>query len=141
MIRYALRCDKGHDFDSWFRSASGSDALLSGGQVSCAVCGSTSIAKAPMAPAVPVRAADEEAHPLKAPASTVEQRLAELRAHVDRTSDYVGDAFATEARDMHEGRKPERAIHGEAPLEEARALLEEGVPITPLPFLRKRRVN
>ncbi|WP_134725163.1 DUF1178 family protein [Paracoccus luteus] len=141
MIRYALRCDKGHDFDSWFRSASGSDTLLAGGQVSCVVCGSTQIAKAPMAPAVPVRAAADGPQPLDAPASAAERRLAALRAHVERTSDYVGDAFAAEARDMHDGVKPERPIHGEARLEEARKLLEDGIPVAPLPFGARRKMH
>ena len=141
MIRYALRCDKGHDFDSWFRSASGSDTLLAGGQVSCVVCGSTSIAKAPMAPAVPARAAGDP-RPLDADDDGgAERRLAALRAHVERTSDYVGDAFAAEARDMHDGVKPERPIHGEARLEEARKLLEDGIPVAPLPFSTRRKMH
>ena len=71
----------------------------------------------------------------------VEQVLEKLRAHVEKNSDYVGMSFAAEARAMHEGSKPERAIYGEAKPEEARKLLEEGIPVTPLPFLPRHKAN
>lgn len=140
MIRYALRCDNGHDFDGWFRSAAGFDALNGEGQVSCAICGSASVQKAPMAPAVPTR--DEPAaRPLDAAASPLEAKLAALRRHVEQNSDYVGDSFATTARQMHEGEIPHRSIHGEARLEEARKLIEDGVPVAPLPFRVGRKLS
>ena len=140
MIRYALRCDKGHAFDGWFRSAEGFDALRQAGQVGCAICGSHAVEKAPMAPAVPAR--DEAAaRPLDAPGSAAEQALAELRKRIEAGSDYVGTEFAREARAMHEGEMPSRPIHGEARLEEARKLIEDRVPVAPLPFRLRRKVN
>lgn len=140
MIRYALRCKLGHDFDGWFRSADGFDSLCAAGQVRCSVCGSAQIAKAPMAPAIPAR--DEPAaRALDAPASPAEQALAELRRRVEANSDYVGDAFAAQARAMHEGEMPHRAIHGEARVEDARRLIEDGVPVAPLPFLPRRKLS
>lgn len=140
MIRYALRCDKGHDFDGWFRSAEGFDALSAGGQVGCSVCGSTAVAKALMAPAVPARAAPEGS-PLGPPASTLEEALRELRRHVEENSDYVGDSFVTTARAMHEGEIPERSIHGEASAGDARKLIEDGIPVAPLPFRAARKLS
>ena len=147
MIRYALKCDQGHAFESWFKSAEAFDALLAGGHVGCVICGSSQVEKALMAPAVrPARKADS-AEPaatpgaLTQPASPAEEALAEMRRKIEESSDYVGDDFAREARAMHNGEAPERAIHGEARLDEARALLEDGVPVMPLPFAPKRRTN
>ena len=137
MIRYALRCSDGHDFDGWFRSADAFDTLRDAGQVGCTVCGSTAVQKAPMAPALPAR---DEARPL-APASPVEQALAALRRQVEANSDYVGSDFANHARAMHEGEMPRRSIHGEARIDEARKLVEDGVPIAPLPFAPRRKLS
>lgn len=144
MIRYALRCDEGHGFDGWFRSAEGFDAQQAAGLVSCSVCGSTQVEKAPMAPAVPARESvgrETPPHPLSAPASPAEAALAALRRHVEANSDYVGDRFAAEARAIHEGERPGRPIHGEARPDEARKLIEDGIPVAPLPFRPTRKAN
>ena len=92
-----------------------------------------------MAPAVPDR--DEAARPLDAPGSAAEQALAELRKRIEAGSDYVGTEFAREARAMHAGEMPSRPIHGEARLDEAKKLIEDGVPVAPLPFRLRRKVN
>jgi hypothetical protein len=143
MIRYTLVCAKDHSFDSWFQSAEAFDKLRGAGMVACTTCQSTDVTKSLMAPAVrPARKAGEApARPLADPGSETEAVLSKLRKHVEQNSDYVGSDFATQARAMHEGSAPERAIHGEARLDEARALLEEGVPIAPLPFLPGRKTN
>jgi len=149
MIRYTLKCDQNHSFDSWFASAEAYEKLRAAGMVACAVCGSKQIEKALMAPAVrparkaAVAVADPVATPEAPPApqGAMEEALAAMRRAVEENSDYVGMNFASEARAMHAGEKPERAIHGEAKLDEARALLEEGIPVTPLPFLPKRSTN
>ncbi|MEQ8877170.1 MAG: DUF1178 family protein [Phycisphaerales bacterium] len=153
MIQYTLKCDRDHRFDSWFQSASGFDKLQSAGMVACAVCGSTHVEKALMAPSVrdsrrkapqaPDTTPDTPgtSRPLSAPSSTAEQALAELKRHVEKNSEYVGVNFVREARQMHEGTAPERAIYGEAKPEEARKLLEDGVPVAPLPFLPNRKSN
>lgn len=136
MIRYQLRCDKGHEFEGWFRSAEAFDAQAAGGQVTCGFCGSASVEKALMAPAVPRRADTPESRE-----DNVIDAIARLRAHVEANSDYVGDSFVTEARAMHAGDSPARAIHGEAHLDEARALIEDGIPIAPLPFRPRQKAN
>jgi hypothetical protein len=146
MIRYDLKCPEGHDFDSWFQSAAAFDSLLTRGLVACPSCGSGKVEKALMAPSVrpseKARAADVPAdRPLSAPANPVEAALAEMRRHVEQNSEYVGLNFVTEARRMHTGDAPERAIHGEAKPEEARALIAEGVPVAPLPFLPRSKTN
>ncbi len=140
MIRYDLTCKNGHAFDSWFASASAYDTLERSGQLSCAVCGDTRIHKALMAPSVS-EGAKQPARRLSEPGNPLEKAMAELRRKVEAGSDYVGDAFAREARAMHEGRSPERAIHGEARIDEARRLIEDGIPVAPLPFGPKRKAN
>ena len=140
MIRYDLKCDQNHGFDSWFQSAAAYDRLAGAGQVCCPVCGSARVEKQLMAPAVaPARTA--KAHPLTTPSNPHEEALAALRRELEEKSEYVGLGFAAEARRMHEGASPERAIHGEAKVEEARKLLEDGIPVMPLPFLPARKAN
>ncbi|WP_375228328.1 DUF1178 family protein [Roseobacter sp. S98] len=140
MISYTLKCDNGHRFDSWFQSAEAFDKLASAGHLACAECGSGAVSKAMMAPRVSTSDA-VEASPLQAPASEAEQKLAELRRHVEENADYVGGKFAEEARSMYLGATPERAIYGEANGEEAKKLIEDGIPVAPLPFLPGRKAN
>lgn len=142
MIRYALRCREGHDFEGWFRSSEGFETMLAAGQVACSICGATDVAKALMAPAVPAeRGAASGSEKLDQPRDEREKMLQKLRKHVEANSDYVGLRFADEARAMHEGRSESRSIHGEARPEEARRLIEDGVPIAPLPFIPKQKAN
>lgn len=142
MISYTLKCDQGHDFDSWFQSASAYDALEKAGHLSCAVCGSGAVKKAVMAPRVSTGGQDIAAPvALSAPGSDAEKALAEMRRKVEENSDYVGDKFVDEARAMHLGDKPERSIYGEANLHEAKALAEDGVPVMPLPFTPKKKLS
>lgn len=140
MIRYALKCDNGHEFDSWFQSADAFGKLRDGGFVSCPDCASTAVDKALMAPQV--RPARNRERPLSEPAEGARERaLAELRRRVEEGSDYVGMNFAAEARAIHDGEAPERAIWGEAKVEEARRLIEDGIPVAPLPFRPRSKTN
>ncbi|MGC9419888.1 MAG: DUF1178 family protein [Rhodovulum sp.] len=144
MIRYALSCAEGHRFESWFQSADAFDSLQAAGMVTCAVCGGTQVEKSLMAPRIggdATPAEDRPDRPLSKPASPAEQALAELKRKIEAESDYVGLRFAHEAREMHAGLAPRRAIHGEAKLDEAKKLIEEGVPIAPLPFTPGRKTN
>jgi hypothetical protein len=141
MIQYSLKCAEGHSFDSWFQSAAAFDKLQAAGHVACAVCGSGSVEKALMAPRVSMGEAEAAKPALSAPKSPAEQALAALKAHVEKTSDYVGRNFVKEARAMHLGEAPERPIWGEARGEEAKALLDEGIAVAPLPFTPSRKSN
>lgn len=134
MIRYALRCDQGHDFDGWFRSSEAFETTRAAGHVACTQCGSARVEKSLMAPAVAAKQPKPAVNP-------VEAALHALRRQVEANSDYVGLKFADEARAMHEGRLPARAIHGEARPEEARKLIEDGVPVAPLPFIPRQKAN
>jgi hypothetical protein len=150
MISYTLKCSDGHRFESWFQSAAAFDSLKAAGHLSCAICGSGAVDKAIMAPAV--TAARNKAAPLPAqtaatvPAAPdmpedVRRALEKLKRHVEANSDYVGTAFARQARDMHLGDIPERPIYGEVTPKDAKALLEDGVPVMPLPFTPTKKAN
>lgn len=143
MIQYSLKCENDHSFDSWFASADAYDKLADNGMVSCAVCGSTKVSKAIMAPRVRTTKGKEApvGPTLPTEKSAAEQAMAKMRAQVEQNSEYVGTNFATEARSMHLGDAPERAIFGEAKPEEAKSLIEDGIPVTPLPFMPTRKSN
>lgn len=141
MIRFTLKCPENHDFDSWFASDAAFAGLIAAGLVNCPRCGATEVTKGLMAPAV--RLAGEIVAPghLSTPQSDIEAAMAGMRRQIEANSDYVGVNFVAEARKMHLGEVPERSIHGEARLHEAKALIEEGVPIAPLPFIPARKTN
>lgn len=143
MIRYSLKCAQDHEFDSWFQSAGAFESLKSAGHVACPTCGSTKVEKALMAPAVAhgLPAVTGPGPALSSPQNDREAALAELRRKVEENSEYVGVNFVAEARKMHVGEAPERSIYGEAKPEEAIKLLEEGVPVAPLPFMPARKTN
>jgi hypothetical protein len=143
MIKYTLKCENDHAFDSWFQSAQAFETLQTAGHVSCIHCGSAQVSKALMAPRVrPARAVAVPSQAgLSEPQGEVETALAKMRKHVEENSADVGSNFAKEAREMHLGDAPERSIYGSAGIEEAKALIEDGVPILPLPFMPKAKTN
>ncbi len=148
MIRFALTCDRDHRFDSWFQSGMAFDALVAGKRLECPTCGSANVAKALMVPTVQHGGAatgpgtsPSPARPLADPATELEHALATLRRQVEQNSEYVGMNFAVEARAIHDGDAPARSIYGEARADEARKLMEDGVPVAPLPFIPARKTN
>ena len=123
MIVFDLQCDRGClPFEAWFRSSADYDEQRAGGLVQCPMCQSAGIAKAPMAPRVPRKGAS----PLS--------RLADMQAEMLKNSRWAGDEFAEKARAMHSGEIEREQVHGNATLEQAKALVDEGVPVAPLPL-------
>jgi hypothetical protein len=155
MIRYTLKCDNGHGFESWFQSASAFETLKNAGHLGCPDCGSTGVEKTLMSPSVspktkakgkpapaPQPPAAPAARPMAAaPDPELVKAVEKLRAHVEANSEYVGNRFAREATDMHLGDKPHRPIYGETTPEEAKRLAEDGVPALPLPFIPRQKTN
>jgi hypothetical protein len=152
MIRYHLRCERGHAFESWFQSSSAYDSQVKRKLVSCPSCGSTKVEKAIMAPQIGRKKRDGTAPPQPEAASTevpsvastplmmaqereLRAKLKELRDHVTKNADNVGERFPNEARKMHYGDIEHRPIYGEASPDEARSLIDEGIEVTPLPVL------
>lgn len=152
MIRYNLRCDKGHGFESWFQSSSAYESQEKRKLVNCPSCGSSRVERAIMAPQIVSKKGRETAAPapaaapadVSAPAATpllmaqereLRAKLRELRDHIVKNADNVGERFPNEARKMHYGDIEHRPIYGEASPEEARSLIDEGVEVSPLPVL------
>lgn len=133
MIRYALHCEHDHGFEAWFGDSTAYDAQVARGLVECPVCGSHAVSKQIMAPAVAgTRKTAVSADPARL-RTVMMQAAREVRFHVEANFDYVGDAFAREARDIHEGRSEKREIYGEATPAEVKTLRDDGVPCAPLP--------
>jgi hypothetical protein len=168
MIRYALVCAKGHAFESWFQNSAAYDKQAKRGLVECPICGDSKVEKALMSPrlagtrkrastpavsAVPTEAATPVAEApapaaddARAPVAMMSpqehefrQKLKELREHVTKNADYVGQKFPEEARKMHYGEIDHRSIYGEASPQEAQDLHEEGIEFHPLPVLPDER--
>ena len=145
MIKYALVCEQRHEFDSWFANSTAYDKQARRGLVSCPACGSTKVEKAIMAPRLSGTRKDRQ-RAAEAPAATsvamlspqereLRAKLKELREHITKNADYVGQKFPEQARKMHYGDIEHRSIYGEASLETAKELSEEGIELHPLPVL------
>lgn len=137
MIRYALRCDHEHEFEGWFGASADFDDQQARGLIACPVCGSKGVGKAIMAPAVAGtkrRGQDPTSAQSQAQSQAMMmEAMGRIRRHVEDTFDDVGDAFASEARAIHEGRSEDRGIYGQATSTEVRKLVEDGVPVAALP--------
>jgi len=154
MIHYSLRCERGHAFESWFQSSAAYESQEKRKLVSCPSCGSVKVERAIMAPQIISKKGREAAVPMPvasaAPSEVIatgstpllmaqerelRAKLKELRDHIVKNADNVGERFPNEARKMHYGDIEHRPIYGEASPDEARALIDEGVEVSPLPIL------
>jgi len=157
MIRYTLHCEHDHSFESWFQSSSAFDSQVERKLVTCPVCGSVNVAKAIMAPQIVSKKGRERPAPEAAATTPVETqqaptplmmmaqeralraKLKELRDHIVKNADNVGERFPNEARAMHYGDIEHRPIYGEASPDEAKALIEEGIDVSPMPIFPEDR--
>src|SRR5437879_8295004 len=159
MIRYSLRCERGHAFESWFQSSAAYESQEKRRLVSCPACGSVKVERAIMAPQIVSKRGREAAPPAApAPAAPAEvtassestpllmaqerelrAKLKELRDHIVKNADNVGERFPNEARKMHYGDIEHRPIYGEASPDEASALIEEGAAVYQMPLRAERR--
>lgn len=138
MIKYALRCKDGHQFEAWFASSAAYDKLATAGQVLCTNCGSADVSKAPMAPSIVAGRTASERTPVAAPEPghrEAVELMRKLKSFVEQNSEYVGPRFAEEALKIHYEEAEPRGIRGEASENELRALHEEGVEFYPLPVM------
>ena len=162
MIKYALRCERDHEFESWFKNSAAYDSQRKRGLIACPACGSAKVEKAIMAPRLG-RSESADAEQLPAAAASpapslpmpmpfappgkgtvaimspqereLRKKLKELREHIVKNADYVGQRFPEQARKIHYGETEHRSIYGEASPEEAKELHEEGIAFHPLPIL------
>jgi hypothetical protein len=151
MIRYNLRCERGHGFESWFQSSTAYESQEKRKLVNCPACGSAKVERAIMAPQIVSKKGRSDVAPAPAPATDVtaptstplmmaqerelRAKIKELRDHIVKNADNVGERFPNEARKMHYGDIEHRPIYGEASPDEARSLIDEGVEVSPLPVL------
>jgi hypothetical protein len=133
MIRYALVCEHAHEFEGWFGSSADYDDQHARGLMQCPVCGSGAVRKAIMAPAVAGTKRTLPDAPPQAMRDVVMQAASEARRQIEDNFDYVGPDFAKEARAIHAGKSEQRGIYGEASPGEVKALVEDGVPVAPMP--------
>lgn len=134
MIKYALTCDHDHGFEGWFGSSADYDDQAARGLLACPVCDSRAVRKQIMAPRVAgtkAQGASSDVTPQMR--GMMMEAMGKVRAHVEENFDYVGDAFAKEARAIHDGKSEQRGIYGEATPVEVKKLVEDGVPVAPLP--------
>lgn len=134
MIKYRLRCSHGHEFETWFQSSAAYEKLAKRRQLTCAQCGTDRVEKALMAPSVTKSSSKSAAaKPISDGDHAQRAALGHLRAKLIEGSENVGTRFAEEARRIQDDEAPARAIHGEATMSEAKSLLEDGIPVLPLP--------
>ena len=155
MILYDLICDSDHEFESWFKSSAAYDSLRKSRNISCPLCGSAKVRKAPMAPRIsksgfgevaPVESSIEaspelpavKAEDMASAMNKAVEAIKELQATIEKKFDNVGDKFPEEARKIHYGEAESRGIYGEASPEEAQELIEEGVEIAAVPWQKRR---
>ena len=131
MIRFALRCASGHEFEGWFRDGDGFEAQRQAGEIACPECGDAQVEKAVMAPNI------GRSHRKAPPVTPAQMRaaLVELRRQVETHCDYVGERFAEEARKIHYGEVDPHAIYGEASPEESHELADEGIAFGRIPWI------
>ncbi len=149
MIRYNLVCEAAHGFECWFPSSDSYEAQISRGLVTCPQCGSASVSKAMMSPmvarkdrapaAAPALAVDAPVRMISEPERKLREIIKALHEHVAAHSEHVGERFVEEARKIHYGEAEGRSIHGQASLDEAHALIDEGIIVAPLPILPEDR--
>ena len=138
MIRYDLICSKGHEFDGWFSDSAAYDKQVKRGLISCTHCGVNKIEKQIMAPGIPTKGNRKQAMttgPVDPRAAAMMQMMRDYRKHVTDNSENVGDQFADEARKIHFKEVEERPIYGNATADDAKALIEEGIDVHPIPRL------
>ncbi len=126
MIKYNLICAQGHEFEAWFDNIASFEKQQKQTLLSCPFCDDTTISRAIMAPSIGKKS--NQHHTDKAM-----HVMQKIKQHVQTHFDYVGDGFAEEARAIHYGEKQKRDIYGEASIEDTKELIDEGVPVAPLP--------
>ena len=132
MILYQLRCPEGHEFEAWFKDSKSFDRQAKKKAVECPECGAIKIEKAPMAPRLS-RGGGRELADVPEKAKEYRRLMNMMRRQVEENCDYVGEKFPDEARAIHYGEKEERGIYGEASLKDVKEMLDEEIPVLPVP--------
>jgi len=138
MIKYKLQCKNLHQFESWFRTSDDYEKLNNEKMLSCEICGSKSISKSLMSPSVSSKEKKRTKETLDTVPSKAQKLINQLKKEVEKNCEYVGDNFEKEARAIHYGDSPERSIYGKTTIKEAKSLYDDGIPVTPLPWVDRK---
>ena len=138
MIKYKLQCKNLHLFESWFRTSDDYEKLNDAQLLSCETCGSKSISKSLMSPSVNSKEKKQPKESLKILPSKEQKFMKELKKEIEKNCEYVGDNFEKEARAIHYGDSPERSIYGKTSYKEAKSLYDDGITVTPLPWVDRK---
>ena len=138
MIKYKLQCENLHKFESWFSSSNAYEKLNNEKLLSCEICGSNSISKSLMSPSVNSKEKGIKKDVLISKSNKEQKLINRLKQEIEKNCDYVGEDFEKEARAIHFGDSPERSIYGKTTLKEAKSLYEDGIPVTPLPWIDRK---
>ena len=138
MIKYTLQCKNLHKFESWFRTSDDYEKLNYKKMLSCEICGYKSISKSLMSPSVSSKENQQPKKTLETIPLKEQKLIKQLKKEIEKNCEYVGDNFEKEARAIHFGDSPERSIYGKTTLKEAKSLYEDGIPVTPLPWVDRK---
>ena len=138
MIKYTLQCNNLHQFESWFRTSDDYEKLNNEKMLSCEICGSKSISKSLMSPSLSSKEKKRTKETLDIIPSKEQKLIKQLKKEVEKNCEYVGDNFEKEARAIHYGDSPERSIYGKTTIKEAKSLYDDGIPVTPLPWVDRK---
>ena len=138
MIKYTLQCKNLHQFESWFRTSDDYEKLNYKKMLSCEICGSKSISKSLMTPSVSSKENQQPKKTLETIPLKEQKLIKQLKKEIEKNCEYVGDNFEKEARAIHFGDSPERSIYGKTTIKEAKSLYEDGIPVTPLPWVDRK---
>ena len=138
MIKYKLQCKNSHQFESWFSNSDAFEKLNKNKLLSCEICGSNSISKSLMSPSVNLNEKEVIKEVFKSTPKNDQKLLKELKKEIEKNCEYVGENFEKEARAIHFGDSPERSIYGKTTLKKAKSLYEDGIPVTPLPWIDRK---
>ena len=138
MIKYTLQCKNLHKFESWFRTSDDYEKLNYKKMLSCEICGSKSISKSLMSPSVSSKENQQPKKTLETIPLKEQKLIKQLKKEIEKNCEYVGDNFEKEARAIHFGDSPERSIYGKTTIKEAKSLYEDGIPVTPLPWVDRK---
>ena len=138
MIKYKLQCENLHKFESWFSSSNAYEKLNNEKLLSCEICGSNSISKSLMSPSVNSKEKGIKKDVLISKSNKEQKLIKRLKQEIEKNCEYVGEDFEKEARAIHFGDSPERSIYGKTTLKEAKSLYEDGIPVTPLPWIDRK---
>ena len=138
MIKYNLKCNKDHEFESWFSNSDEFDKLNKKGLLECIYCSSKQISKSIMAPMVSNSKTNVEQNKIiKNNYRSEKNKLLKLRKYIENNFDYVGKDFSKKVREIYYDKKNKKAIYGTTTHEEREDLAEEGIELFSVPWVNK----